>query len=329
MVGDNLTPEQLERLRGKMEERSNRVVERNSTSIVYVPDGVTKFRPYLDSNGEVFRSGFRHKFLKTSVNCLGVPQCKICNRLNEIKEGWEGNWRFASQEFVLMYVWIFECSDNNNQYIKMNEPVILMGNARLANEVSYQVKDIDSIEDMKLMFSPHEPSLMWQLRFDRDKKNLSLGYYNRKATMDPLPDSFPPLSQAYFKEGQAPSAEKEMEFIREMEKAYQKNSALKTSVSSNTEETITPPEPVQRPVEVKPPVQAPVQAPVETPQATAPIRNANYEAQEKVFKESGKRFPSKVTGEVPPCFGNHNDDYDDPDCLLCKIESKCEVATKK
>lgn len=300
----------LEKLQAKIAERSQQASDRNKTTIVYIPEGTTKFRPYLDAEGEPFRTGFRHKFGKTAVNCIGPNDCKICKRLKEISEGWDGAWRFHAQEFVLAYVWIFECSDNSNQYMKLNEPVLLMGNSRLANEISLQLKDVD-VEELQLIFNPTEPSLMWQLRYDRDKKSLSLGYFNRKATMDPLPESFPPLSQTYFKEGQPPSPEKEREFLMEIERAYQKACVAKGSVSSPMEETI-------KSEELKEKISA-----TEKTSADGQI----IDIQKKIFQDTGKRFPAKTSNDKPPCFGFHDADTDDPDCLLCKVETKCEASS--
>lgn len=303
----------LEKLQAKIAERSQQVSDRNKTTIVYIPEGVTKFRPYLDSEGEPFRTGFRHKQGKLSVNCLGRDNCNICKRLKEISEGWDGAWRFHAQEFVLAYVWIFESSDNQNQYIKLNEPVLLMGNSRLANEISLQLKDVDT-DELQLIFNPSEPSLMWQLRYDRDKKSLSLGYFNRKATMDPLPESFPPLSQTYFKDGVPPTPEKEREFLMEMEKAYQKACLVKGSISSSPTEVINSSKLNE------------TSSPSKSEKVSSDSVSNATEMQKKIFQETGKRFPAKSSNETPPCFGFHDSDTDDPDCLLCKVETKCETS---
>lgn len=290
--------EQLERLKRSAETRSQRVNEnKNQVTLVYVPDGVTKFRPYLDKEGEVLRTGFRHKYGKLSIPCNGSPECKVCNRLKEISDGWDGAWRFGSQEYTLLYVWIFECSDTQNDYIKLNEPVILMGTSRLANEVSFLIKETD-INDLEETFDPSTPSLMWQLRYDRDKRSLSVGYYNRKASMDPLPESFPALSDCYYKKDASSNPDKEAEFLSLLEKAYQKSLSLGESQSFKPESTIH--EPVS-------------QKPLENPKS----------------EFTGQRYPVKSGDQKPVCFGHHSDSYDDPDCLLCKLETKCESVTSK
>lgn len=318
-----LTQEQLDRLHSSAVDRSNKTSEssvRSTVSIVYVPDGITKFRPYADKEGEVIRTGFRHKFGKNSIQCLGPPICKVCNRLKEISDSWDGSWRFGSQEFALMYAWIFECSDNQNQYIKLNEPVILMGNARLANEVSYQIKEIP-LEDLASTFLPEEPSLMWQLRFDRDKKNLSLGFFSRKATMDPLPESFAPLSQSYLKAGVPPSADKEADFLKEMEVNFARFLSISGSESSAPRQTYNPPP------QAAPPVKEPAATPAK--EQVAPPTPVKEQAAPKPAEFNGQRTPSKTAGEIPQCFGFHDNNYENPDCLLCKAESKCEIETNK
>lgn len=290
--GTNLTSERLQRLREKMEERSKSA----SGSLVYMPEGVTKFRPYLDKDGELYRTGWRHKIGKLSVPCTGRDSCKICKRLAEISDSWKGAWKFGGQEYTLMYVWIFETSDTNNRYLKLNEPLLLMGNAKFANESAFQMKDnCKTIDEMKSMFNPFEPGLMWQLRVDRDNKVFSLGFAGRKGTMDALPESLPSLNECYFKAGQAPNPEKLEEFLSEMEKAYQKFLSLQDSESFTPEKTIS-----------------------------NPPDTSNEDTKTSTGTFNGQRTHTKDIKDPPACFGHHDDSGVNKECLLCKAETLCE-----
>lgn len=310
MSTNGLSDAQMARIQGMMAERSNRTEDnRSKVPIVYTPDGTTKFRPYLDKNGEPMRTGFRHKVDKLSIPCNGYPQCKVCGRLREISDGWDGAWVFNSREYVIFYAWIFECSDASNKYVKLNEPVMFMGTGKLANEMSFQLKET-SIEDLKLLFDPSESTLIWQLRYDRPRKTLSLGYFNRKATMDPLPETFPALSECYFKEGSTPNPEKEQEFLGIIEEAYQRFLNVRPTEDA----------PSQAPRQTTPPVQStPKYSEPQTPPAPPKAETSQVP----------RRVPANTPGETPPCFGTHSDGYDDSDCLMCKVESKCEEASSK
>jgi hypothetical protein len=293
-----------------MEERSKSA---GSGSMAYVPEGTTKFRPYLDKDGEPYRTGWRHKIGKLSIPCMGRDQCKICERLSEISDSWKGAWKFGGQEYTLMYAWIFEASDANNRYLKLNEPILLMGNAKLANEVSFQIKDnAKTDEELISMFNPFEPGLMWQLRVDRDNKVFSLGYASRKGTMDALPESLPALSDCYFKAGQLPNPDKEAEFLNEMETSYQKFLSLQGSESVNQNATI------------------PNKA---SYNEDANKTSSNEDTNSKPAKESsgvftGQRVHTKDIKEVAVCFGHHDSSGTNKECLLCKAENLCEAETR-
>ena len=291
----------------KMKKKASERVEKSSrfnTQIVYVPDGVTKFRPYLDSEGEVIRTGFRHKIRgkKVAVPCLGPDECKICKRLKEISDTWDEAWRFGSQEYTIMYVWIFESSvPHDNPFMRLNEPVILMGNAKLANEVSYQIKDIESVNELKAVFNhPTEPSSIWVMRYQRENNSLSLEFSPKKAIMDPLPEDFPPLREAYFKEGEPPNEEVLSNFLRELESSYQRFLNLTGSSSYNS--------------------YASVVEPVLPEEKTSSVSSDEPETREF----DGTKTPVKVVkeGQYPSCFGHL--DENDPRCLLCKIDTLCQ-----
>ena len=312
-----LSDAQMSRIQEMMAERSNKTEDnRSKVPIVYTPDGTTKFRPYLDKNGEPMRTGFRHKIDKLSIPCNGFPQCKICSRLREISDGWDGAWVFNSREYVIFYAWIFECSDTQNKYVKLNEPVMFMGTGKLANEMSFQFKDT-SIEDLKLLFDPSESTLIWQLRYDRPRKTLSLGYFNRKATMDPLPETFPALSDCYFKAGSVPSPDKETEFLLLIEEAYQRFLNIKPTDSASSEDRY------------KPDLSANSSSSSNSSNQADKVPPAPPVPPKAETSKVPRRVPANTPSETPPCFGTHSDGYDDSDCLMCKVESKCEDSSKK
>ena len=77
-----------------------------------------------------------------------------------------------------------------------------------------------------------------------------------------------------------------------------------------------------------PPQAAPPEGPVREQAApvAAPVKE---QAAAKPAEFDGKRTPSKTAGEIPQCFCYHDGNYENPDCLLCKAESKCEIETNK
>lgn len=315
--------DKLVKLQQKVAQRLDRPDPDRKFSVVYTNiEGIIKFRPYLDNEGELIRSGFKHSYKGRSVNCIGQPNCEVCKRVKELTDSWKGVWVYGSREYAIMYAWIFESTIPVGRHMKVNEIVLLEGQSQFANKVSFHVKDVSSTDDLLEMFDPDAIGLAWQLasRKIKNRWDVSLGYSNKKGAIPHLPDDFPPLRECSFREGQPSSPDKIQEFIKEINDSYERFLGLEGSKSSESHQTIsddrlpssfsdnTNKEEVSDTTEISKPVEKKI-----------PVTDT--------FE--GKRVATKQPDEKPVCYGNHVDSLLDTECLLCVLESQCEADSVK
>jgi hypothetical protein len=313
--------EKLTRLQQKMVQRLDKPDSDRKFSVVYTNvEGVIKFRPYLDKDGELVRTGFKHSYKGRSVNCVG-RDCEVCKRVKELTDSWKGVWVYGSREYAIMYGWIFETSIPVGRHMKIGEVVLLEGQSQFANKVSFHFKEINDPNDLLETFSPSVPSLMWQISSQKIKGrwNISLGYHNKKGTMPELPDDFPPLTECSFREGQESPPDKIAEFIQEIDENHRKYLSLETSKSPDVQQTISNDRLPSSITETENPVRETSRSNVVNERVDPPASG----------KFTGTRVAAQSPDEKPACYGNHAGNFEDTECLLCKVEPKCEADSLK
>ena len=286
--------------------------------IVYVPAGNTYLRFYVDSENNIIRTLFRHKVGQDSAHCVGT--CKICRYLGEMEKKYpdfQGAWKLGSREITIAYAWIFECSEEN-KFVKLKTPVLLMGNRKLGRELNDRIADIDE-EEFGKMLDPLQKHAIWELRSSNNGRDFSLSPSFKPGTMDPLPDTLYPLSQCIYSEGQEPTEEQVRKFIAIINDTYEnyvktvdpddlksvstgEDDTYKEDPESVQEEAFAPPKADEKKAASKPPAKK-----------EAPAASAKKAAEDEDRKE---------------CFGAHPDGIQ-PDCLLCPDEGSCETATAR
>jgi len=188
--------------------------------IVYVPTGTTLLRFYMDSENNIVRTMFRHKIRKNSVPCL--DGCPVCTHLSEKEKKYpdfQDAWKLRSREITMAYAWIFSCSEDS-KFVKIETPVLLMGNYKLGRELNDQIADIDE-EDFAKMLDPLSNHALWELKSGNNGKDFSLAPSFKTGTMEPLPDNLYPLSECIHPEGQQPNEEEISKFIEKINVAYE------------------------------------------------------------------------------------------------------------
>jgi len=187
--------------------------------IVYVPTGTTLLRFYIDSEDNITRTFLRHKIGRISLPCFdGCPVCTYLSEMEETYPDFPSAWRLGPVTNTLVYAWIFSCT-KNDKFVKIQTPVLLMGNHKLGRELDDHIADIDEAELLK-MLDPQTDHALWELKSGKNSRDFSLAPSLRTGTMDQLPDTLYPLSQCIFTEGEEPTAEQVSKFIEIIDEAY-------------------------------------------------------------------------------------------------------------
>lgn len=225
-AGPGIDPETIRQLKEKAqanrEKRTKRVMGRDigKSPIVYVPTGTTLLRFYMDSEHNITRTFLRHKMGKVSIPCL--DDCPICTHLSEMEKKYpdfQGAWKLGSREATIAYAWIFQCSEDS-KFVKLETPVLLMGNHKLGRELDYHIANIDEVEFGK-MLDPQTEHVLWELKSGDNSRDFSLAPSFKTGTMAPLPDGLYPLSQCIHPEGQEPRAQEVSKFIEIIDSTYE------------------------------------------------------------------------------------------------------------
>jgi hypothetical protein len=308
-----------EKAKENREKRAKRGAGRDvrMAPIVYVPAGTTLLRFYMDSENNLTRTFFRHKIGQDSVHCL--PNCPVCKYLSEMEKKYpdfQGAWKLGSREVTIAYAWLFYCSEEN-KFVKLETPVLLMGNHKLGRELNDHIADIEE-EEFSRMLEPLTHHAMWELKSGNNGRDFSLAPSFKKGTMDPLPDTIYPLSQCIYSEGQEPSLDEIHKFIEIINEAYE--SHIKTVDPDDLPETSSKKAAVSDTSEDEP--SAETKAP---PKKPTPIKS---ETKPEPKKETKAPTPVEEDVERKDCFGSHPDGIQ-PECLLCTDEGDCEAATAK
>jgi hypothetical protein len=304
-----LSKEQLAALRKSADERAEEASQRRSNNdfapIIYMPEGTTIVGFYADSEGKVCRTLWVHdvKIDNEHVKCLclgGIKLCPICQKL----QGWKTKfpdmgtaWKYKGREISISYVTLFQASIPS-KYIQLDTPMLLIGDHRLADELSEKVRSLPEDEVENMLNHPEVPHMLFQMRSikkgNRKGTDFSLGMHWERKAMDPLPDKFPPLSQCIFKSDQGPDPGKQSAFIRVMDAAFENYVTRITATEDNKKDA-------QIRVSQEPATESSKSA--ETP---TPIQTGDHEKD---------------------CFGNHPAESN-AECILCDFEEGCIKETR-
>jgi hypothetical protein len=351
-----LTKEQLENLRKSAEQRTEEAKQKRKNGsyapTIYTPDGVSYVRFYADSEGEVVRTLQMHKAKvgkKGTLRslCTGDAKCcPICRKLEYWTTKFPGMgtaWMLKSREISIAYTIFFSASDTDNKYLMLEEPMLLMGDYRLADELSEKIQTMPDDEFQK-MLNPEVPHSLFELKSKRKSSgkgtNFSLGHHWDKKAMEPLPEHLPPLSQCIYPQGQAPDPTEQESFIKAIDAAfegYQQRSELEPAEvgQKSPESEPAPPALHQVRTEPKPPQQ-------ETPPSDSHLHPSSEKCFGKYPVEKNaeclmcndeteciEKTNSKprLSPSGTDCFGQHPTE-ESAECYLCDHEPECALETE-
>lgn len=221
----SIDPETIRRLKETAEKNREKRAEHvrrdpRKAPIVYVPEGTTLLRFYMDSENNITRTLLRHKMGKISVPCL--DGCPVCTYLSEMEERCPDlplAWKLRPRTATIVYAWIFSCTEND-KFVKVQTPVILMGNHKLGRELNDHIADIDE-EEFAKMLDPQTEHVLWELKSGNNGRDFGLAPSFKTGLMDPLPNTLYPLSQCIHPEGREPTVEEVSKFIAIINQAYE------------------------------------------------------------------------------------------------------------
>jgi hypothetical protein len=308
-----LSKQQLENLRKsaaqRTEETKQRLKNASFAPMLYMTKGVHYLRIHADSESEVSRTLRIHRVKLGNkgmlrCQCTGnVKTCTACQSLEELRTKFpemRTAWMYDGREISIVYVTIFSTSDNENKHLLLEEPMLLIGDHRLADELSELIQTMP-YDELQKMLNPEMAHNLFEMKSipksNGKGTNFSLVRHWDKKAMEPLPKTFPPLSQCIYPKGQAPDPKEQDSFIKAMEAAFEGHQQGSELVSETEG---------QKPVESEPEQNAPhqVRTEPEPPQQEAQVSGSHLNpANERCF------------GQRPP--------EQNADCLMCEAESDC------
>jgi hypothetical protein len=205
------TIEQLEALKRKAAERRDSLPPDFSTGdfapTVYIRDGVTDLRVYLDRNSNYLERKVFHSYSPPAVDgrkpfpiiveCIG-DDCKICKEVE--KKAFipkDRLYPFKRQIKTVVYGYIYR-STMTSPYVKLKTPVLIVGPPDIRTTMDEYIAEM-SPEDLAAFFDPKSKENVW--RITKDGYNFSMEPIEESATMKLLPTSYVALSDCIYKEG--------------------------------------------------------------------------------------------------------------------------------
>jgi hypothetical protein len=187
-----------------------------SQPIVYIPKGTMLVRFYIDSEGQYLRIVYRHGVGKDAVRCFPPQGCEICRTLQDLEENnpslaRDAFRKYGSELVAMTYALIFEYAGRDGKYIKLNTPVLLIGDHRLRAALDTAVSRMQDV-DLQRMFSPRSEHYVWEIT--KDARLFSCKPSTERRRMRLLPDDLPPLRKRLHDEGEMPDPKKASEFVR-------------------------------------------------------------------------------------------------------------------
>ena len=293
-----LTPEQIAKIQNHSQERKERakkLTHKKEFATVYIPEYVILVRFYTDRDGEYIRSIWQHKVkigdTTYRAQCLGPRECEICKLLATLSK-WDGDWKFGSREIGICYAWIDEYNGPESKFVKVHEPVLLMGNYKLANSLGEFISELGDREEVKAFFTPETPYFRTKLRLRDKGKAWDFNTIPSKAiTIPPLPENFPPLSECIFRFNEGPTDEVVEKFKELIYESHEE--ARKKEIDR-----------------VKTEHKAAVKAAVDDDQEDKPI-------------------PQDAPHPKCPSSFGHKPGTFNPVCLQCMVDEDCDIETAK
>lgn len=193
-----------------VEEKKKNNFEDFAYNLVWLGDGITKFRLYLDHKDQtVARSILRHKINGVNIPCLGEG-CLICKAYHQVDDmGYGHAYEFAAKERVLSYGVIYDADwmDKSQKETLLNKTVLLMYDWKVKREISTKLGELTTEKISELL--DHSVAFpVFSLNYKGGKGgNVSLGFDLTLAKMIPLPEDYDPLSKCYMAADLIPTTE--------------------------------------------------------------------------------------------------------------------------
>lgn len=231
-----LTPQQLDRLYADAQKRIGRSPgSPYPFTFVHIPPNSSMHaRFYTDCDGEFQQVLLRHKSASSSLSvlCTG-PECAICRHADAM-QGWPDLWRFRAREVTLTYACIHEYWGPRRRHVPIREPVLLVGDRRLADCLCGHIAELDSGDTIQSFFDVRRPHYAIKIASGAIWRDFTFVRATGPKRICPaLPISYPPLSEVLYKPDDVPSPGLVARFIRAMDRAYQRQIHGKDSGAGN------------------------------------------------------------------------------------------------
>jgi len=296
-------PEEIQKLIKEAEE-ADTGESGEDTPIVFLPEGTTKLRFYLDPQGKFCREMYRYKLNgietpngKKSIYLPYVEDNPIEKLQKELESLGYGNaWMYAPSQHFLCYAWLIS-SDEKNDAVKLNQLVILEMKWKVWNQIMSCIREFNP-QVVYDMFNPEKEMNVWSINYKRGRGgNVSVaGDMHIKCSIDPLPEGTLPLTQCWVAEGEQQDSESVALVVSHMRKLIKQIGSSKEPDQENAARTSPESPPFDK--EEHTPKES-IEPPKESTEGSCP-------SEAKGFKWSDPQM--------------------DPECVLCALAKECKEA---
>lgn len=185
--------------------------DNNNLPIVFLPEGKTKLRFYLDPEGKFSRCMYRYKIdgvlndegKKITIRLPyqeGNPIEKLQKELENLD--YKDAWKYRPSQHFLSYAYLISSSNTQEVVTENIDNAVLL-------EMKYKVylRVMSTIRDMNVntvtdLFTPEKEMNVWVLDYQRGRGgNVSVSTdISLKSSIPPLPETVPPLKEAWIPE---------------------------------------------------------------------------------------------------------------------------------
>jgi hypothetical protein len=283
---------------------------RSNTSgvpVMFVNEGITKFRLYYDPKSElILRSLFRHKINNVKLPCVGEG-CQIClAAMRHEENGYQNIWRWKPKEVILAYGYVVQ-TNYTSDYVILNKPCCLAFDWRAKNEINKRITEWDE-KILDQLFTPTVSAPLFSLDLKKGRGgNCSFGVDMMQCTIPSLPEEFPSLYDILQKPDAVPSEEDVKKALVFMQQTVMVSSKVSNPAEAAVDKSMSQQDKFQN-------------IPQEVTQ-TLPFDSAFSQPQQgEQPSQQDTLGATAKEGAVPSCLGKHEVS---PQCLLCSQEKIC------
>lgn len=190
--------------------------------IVWIPDGTTKLRFYIDKRRvplRLIRKLYLHRAVeanKVKVRCVG-ESCQVCKAVKSAAaRGYEGSWRFAARLIGLAYGYIYDSTDQS-EYMVTKQAVALVLHSRIVEQINRLIASYNANKAAQV-FDPDRPSFLIVIMHKGGRGGkTNVGIDPDIQSLPAFPDDYPDLDEIYVKSSDPPKEEDVRTILEEIE----------------------------------------------------------------------------------------------------------------